>query len=36
MQVTSFACGVWLGVCTTVTLLMILDLISSNDDDGDY
>lgn len=34
MHVASFACGVWFGVCTTVTLLLVLDLISGEDDDN--
>ena len=34
MHVASFACGVWFGVCITVTLLLVLDLISGEDDDN--
>jgi len=33
MHVASFACGVWFGVCTTMTVLMLLDIISGEDDD---
>ena len=34
MHAASFACGVWFGVCITVTLLLVLDLISGEDDDN--
>lgn len=36
MHVASFVCGVWFGVCTTVTLLVVLDVISKDDDDNAF
>lgn len=36
MHVASFACGVWFGACTTVTLLMVMDIISKEDDDSAF
>ena len=36
MHVASFACGVWFGVCLTVTLLIVLDAITRSDDENDF
>lgn len=33
MHAASFACGVWFGVCLTLTLLVAIDAITRNDDD---
>lgn len=35
MHVASFACGVWFGVCMTVTTLIAIDAIMKSDDDND-
>lgn len=34
MHVVSFMCGCWCGACITMTLLMILDMISDDDDEA--
>lgn len=33
MDVISFAAGVWFGVCVTVTLLVVMGILSTGDDD---
>ena len=33
--IAEFICGVWFGVCIVMTVLMVLDMISGDDDDDD-